>query len=319
MLNTRHVIAYGLTQDPWNPGLRRCREASRWYLSSLRYRLSRCGCGTREADNLELERTEQLSAEATDAVVKGHLDYLASRAVSLPHRARVLDFGCGIGASVRSLLAMGFDAWGVDVLASWGEDYGIYWHHAQRPPAEVVSRLFQIDSQSYRLPFDDDSFDFCFSDQVFEHVQNPAIAFRELARVLKPGALSVHRFPGPNSPVEAHIGVPIIPLCRYRWYLAIWAVLGLRSSRQRGFTWRETLQSNVEMMNQCSYPTRGRLRRIAKDAGVRIAFDAGGGVVHNHIGRAGRIVRGAQRIGMGAIMKPLVSLISQRYMIVYGR
>ena len=40
--------------------------------------------------------------------------------------ATILDFGCGIGSSVRSLLAQGYNAFGVDVLEYWDRDFDKY-------------------------------------------------------------------------------------------------------------------------------------------------------------------------------------------------
>jgi SAM-dependent methyltransferase len=45
------------------------------------------------------------------------------------------------------------------------------------------------------LPFGDASFDGCVSNHVLEHVEDPAAHFREVARVLKPGACYVFRTP----------------------------------------------------------------------------------------------------------------------------
>jgi SAM-dependent methyltransferase len=43
------------------------------------------------------------------------------------------------------------------------------------------------------LPYADDEFDFCVSDQVLEHVEgDPFLAFSESMRVLKPGGIAVH-------------------------------------------------------------------------------------------------------------------------------
>jgi cyclopropane fatty-acyl-phospholipid synthase-like methyltransferase len=48
--------------------------------------------------------------------------------------ATILDFGCGIGSSVRALLAQGYDAYGVDVLEYWDRDFDKYWLIGDKPP-----------------------------------------------------------------------------------------------------------------------------------------------------------------------------------------
>jgi len=170
--------------------------------------------------------------------------------------------------------------------------------------------------KDYRLPFPDAHFDFCFSDQVFEHVFNLATVLREIARVLKPGAISVHRFPGPNSLLEGHIFVPVIPLCRFDWYLALWALLGARSPRQRGLGWRETYALNRDMMQYCSYPTKRELRAASREANVTIEFHTGEGIKRQCVGRAYNCFRAAEAAGLGQLALRLLSLASQRYMVV---
>lgn len=273
---------------------------------------------TEETPTARLSRSESPTLEFIADNIRGHLRFAAAQVGELPRGAKILDFGCGIGSSVQALVQLGYDAFGVDVSAFWEGDFVHYWHAAERPPAELRARLSKIDTENYRLPFEDNTFDFCFSDQVFEHVFNYGVVFKELSRVLKPGAISAHRFPGPNSPIEGHVGIPIIPLCRYRWYLAFWAILGKRSVRQKGLGWKDTLWSNVDMMKQCSYPTKGALTRIAQDIGVRIEFMAEEGIRYTSVGRASKFARCARRFGLEGIALRLMATISQRYMVVYG-
>jgi SAM-dependent methyltransferase len=137
--------------------------------------------------------------------------------------ATILDFGCGIGSSVRALLAQGYDAYGVDVLEYWDRDFDKYWLIGDKPPPEVAERLKLADPANYRLPFEDGTFDFCFSDQVFEHIFDYKTTMSEIVRVLKPSGLSLHNFPGPNNFMEGHVNLPFPWLCFSRSYLTLCA------------------------------------------------------------------------------------------------
>jgi SAM-dependent methyltransferase len=71
-----------------------------------------------------------------------HLRYAEARlGRALPPSARILDFGCGIGNSVKLLLVLGYDAYGVDVLEYWDRDLEKYWH-AARKPSQLDSMRF---------------------------------------------------------------------------------------------------------------------------------------------------------------------------------
>src|SRR5262249_38063252 len=100
-----------------------------------------------------LAKSERPSDEQILDSVRGHLQFVTSQLGELPRGARVLDFGCGIGASVAALLKLGYDAYGVDVLALWADDHGQYWHVTEPPPPEVCARLHAVDARNYRLPF----------------------------------------------------------------------------------------------------------------------------------------------------------------------
>ena len=116
-----------------------------------------------------------------------HLRFATARlGLRLSSGATILDFGCGIGTSVQVLLGQGYNAFGVDVLEYWGRDFDKYWHIAEKPPAEVAARLKFVDPTDYRLPFEDGTFDFCFSDNVFEHIFDYQTVMSEIMRVLKP-------------------------------------------------------------------------------------------------------------------------------------
>lgn len=122
------------------------------------------------------------------------------------HQTNVLDFGCGNGRSTLELIQRGYNAVGVDIdnaaimsgralLATQGID------------GEGV--LHPIESTG-RLPFPDRTFDFVFSQEVFEHVEHLDAVTDEIARVMAPGGFGFHLFRPQFAPVEPHFFMPFV-------------------------------------------------------------------------------------------------------------
>lgn len=161
--------------------------------------------------------------------------------------AAVLDFGCGRGRLVRELRARGYRSCGCDIEFLYHED----------PKAESMLRdgvLRMIGETPYRLPFEDDTFDLVFSYQVFEHVRNYNEALAEIARVLKPGGVTLHVFTPRYVPVEPHVHVPLATMIRALPWLRMWAAFGIRNEFQAGLSAGETARQNREyLLSRTSY------------------------------------------------------------------
>ena len=132
------------------------------------------------------------------------LSYLAGR------KGRMLDVGCGSGATVARASQMGWDALGLDVdplAVSAARRRGVNVH---------LGSLNELRS-------DDDSFDLILSEHVIEHVPHPLDMLREMRRTLRPGGLLavitpnaaslLHRWFGPDwrglePPRHLHIFTP---------------------------------------------------------------------------------------------------------------
>lgn len=120
------------------------------------------------------------------------LDLIRQR-VALRGR-RALDCGCGAGAYVTALLAMGADAHGIEYSAEKVAQF------RRREPAS--DRVQQGDLE--RLPHPDESFDFALLNEVIEHVPDEVRALREVYRVLKPGGTLAVFAPNRLFPFETH-------------------------------------------------------------------------------------------------------------------
>lgn len=172
---------------------------------------------------------------------------------------KVLDFGCGSGALVRSFRLLGLDAWGCDLEA--------FWEGSQDPYDRYLSVV--APESSYRLPFPDESFDSVVSTSVLEHAQNKDEVFCELHRVLTPGGQMLHIFPGKFFlPAEPHIHVPLVnwfwPYVPQFW-LVLWAMAGIRNELQAALTWREVADANAEYVQRgLSYWSHRRLKHSVK-------------------------------------------------------
>lgn len=148
--------------------------------------------------------------------------------------SQVLDFGCGAGNTVKAYRAAGHNAFGCDIAL----------------PAETAILKLMPDGM---IPFPDDFFDLVISESVLEHVNDYDKAASEIYRVLKPGGICVHNFPSRWRPIEPHVYVPLGCILRNYPWLAVWAILGVRNSFQRGQPWKEVAGGNRDYLRKCTH------------------------------------------------------------------
>lgn len=96
---------------------------------------------------------------------------------------RALDIGSGTGSEVSEFARR---------VGPEGEAVGVEPNPAMlavaRERAAVAgARCRFVEADAYRLPFDDDYFDAVRSERVYQHLDDPAAATAEIARVLRPG------------------------------------------------------------------------------------------------------------------------------------
>lgn len=107
---------------------------------------------------------------------------LFSEYFQVPENKKVLDFGCGDGSFLATLLqgkVKGKLITGLDIDATAEKEFALARGY------DVYSELVAYDGG--KLPFANASFDLLFSSSVMEHVADLKLNLQELSRVLKPG------------------------------------------------------------------------------------------------------------------------------------
>lgn len=184
---------------------------------------------------------------------------LADLGFTIQPHMKVLDFGAGEGELVSLALAQGMDAYGCD-LYDLKYSYTLD-RDARASALRDQGRLRRIASP-YRLPFEDGSIDVVISDQVFEHVMNYPQAIEELRRVMRVGGVFLHAFPSRYRVIEGHIYVPMSSIFRPRWWLWLWALLGVRNGFQHGMSAKEVVEKNAHFLEHgTNYPPTRQVKR----------------------------------------------------------
>jgi ubiquinone/menaquinone biosynthesis C-methylase UbiE len=139
---------------------------------------------------------------------------------------RVLDFGCGYGKSMAWFLKHDVAVWGADVSPAQLDRAGVF----MSQQGLDTTRMFLMENG--KLPFEDESFDLVYSDQVIEHVADLGQMAAEIARVTKPRGLGAHSWPGQRRVVEVHVRQPFVhwlPKNRLRHGAMLgWAAVGVK-------------------------------------------------------------------------------------------
>ena len=170
--------------------------------------------GTTDFEGLA-RRYYDLTADVDGARRARYLAHLAhaeargdALATHLPREGRILEVGCGSGGLLAAALRRGMDIRGADVALRWLVV-------ARRRLRDIGLDAPIVAASAERLPWPDATFDALVADSLLEHLDDPAVALREFARVLKPGgellAWSPNRFSIAEDPHVGLLGVGWLP------------------------------------------------------------------------------------------------------------
>jgi len=136
--------------------------------SNSRLRVLDIGCGQRYPNTLLFANTDRFEAVGIDADVVGP----------------------GVSKYVRMVLKNGLERSVKSAIRETLFDQ-TYFSTLEQAAGQKLSKrnLKIINTDSDRLPFEDNYFDIIISNAVFEHIENVGDAIKELVRVSKPGAV----------------------------------------------------------------------------------------------------------------------------------
>ena len=168
--------------------------------------------------------------------IRRQLDLFSTMGCPVTELSTILDFGCGDGRTVYTYRRLGYNAFGVDteLRSSAVEELMI----TEGLCKADDKRFRSINMDSYRIPFQSESFDYVVSSAVFEHVQDYSQALSEIERVLKHGGKSFHIFPSRYCLVEPHSLVPFGTVIHNYPYFYLW-FLTFGRSELKGRTAKE--------------------------------------------------------------------------------
>jgi len=184
---------------------------------------------------------------------------------------RILDFGCGDSHLVKFINEKGFICYGADIQENKiDEAKKIFQESSLNSDFLRVIQTkrdgYTIKDEEFKLPFEDNFFEYVISFQVFEHISNLEEVIKELYRVVKVGGKVYLEFPSTYTIVEPHLEIPFVQYLRYSKfrenYIYFFAKLG-KIDEPRKYA---KMQNNY-LKTSCFYKRHSKFDKMFEDGG----------------------------------------------------
>jgi 2-polyprenyl-3-methyl-5-hydroxy-6-metoxy-1,4-benzoquinol methylase len=153
---------------------------------------------------------DALHARVTMAVAEAAQTLRILEGVEVAPGDRILEVGAGLGVASAFLAELGFAATGLEPGGVAFEEHLVV--------AKQLALLAEWKHELLTVAVEEldvgvhGTFSLVFSNNVVEHVESSAVAFRSMASVLAEGGLMVHSCPNYTIPYEPHFGLPLLPM-----------------------------------------------------------------------------------------------------------
>lgn len=173
-------------------------------------------------------------------------------------KLRILEVGAGLGLLSIYLQRLGHD---VVAIEPAGAAFNIFNATKQEICQRVGGQLpvfLDIQAQDLDTAIHG-AFDFSFSVNVMEHVEELDIALAQTLSVMTPRGVSAHSCPNYLVPYEPHFAIPLVPL----------------SPKLSRLLFRSKINRDPDLWTTLNFITARRVRHIARDNGCRVSFEPG--------------------------------------------
>lgn len=210
--------------------------------------------------------------EAIPAASITHLHILSIINTERPG-PRILDVGCGSGKLTRYLAA--------ELERLTGTETQVEGLDVTGTGFDLIPGFFGRDVRIIRdtdpWPYASEYFDCVISNQVVEHVKDLDFFLSQVARVLRPGGISVHLFPLRNVLWEDHVKQPFAHWISNhdfaKVYTLFWSHLGVGNRNSKRLSHAQFSDDVPDsLFYYCFYRSYQEVIRAAKYAGLRISL-----------------------------------------------